>query len=158
MKRSVLFLLIMTSLIIPLQRGNLWAQEFDAKTEVERYVVSFWRVDLSGADFKMGIKQQIQVFFIAPTERSAYDMQPDPDFQGNRTGLKVDFSVGNGSVTYADTSWFDVDVELTPGFYEMAVKVIDQNGLESKYWEKTFTFLILKNISPKRGKLMSVRY
>lgn len=158
MKRLILFLLIITSPLVPLGKGEIFCQEFDAKTEVDRYVVSFWRVDLSSAQFKIGVSQQIQVHFIAPEGRMDYSMQPDTEFKGNRTGLKVDFDVGNGSVTYADTSWFDVDVELVAGYYEMAVKVIDKSGLESKYWGETFTFLVSKKISPKQGKLVRVRY
>lgn len=158
--RMLVFYWVVLLFIMIFLVGILRGQSFDAKTEADRYVVSFWRVDLAEADFTIGEKGRIKVIFLAPDSRKPYDEQADMIFKGSRKGMRIDFDIGNGSVVYtnSDTAWFDVDFELMRGFYEMAVKIVDKAGLESKYWGETFTFYVEKKLTPKRGKLVRVRF
>lgn len=158
MKILILVLLILTLTLIPFGKGDIYCQSFDAKTEVGRYEVVFFKVEQVRFDYDIEKEGKIRVHFVAPDKRLDFVKQQDMERKGKTTGITVNFDIGNGSVVYGDTSWFDIDYQLTPGFYEMAVRTVDKQELTSKFWAKSFVFLVMDRVAPGQGELMKLTF
>ena len=137
---------IFVILIGLLGAGCLPAQQMNPKTDIGKYVLTFYAISdtVVAPIFVPG--DTITIDWIQPMRRWKYEEQPDPVF-GNHTGAKYSIEIPNDLVSYESDSLATARqvVILPESNYEITIRAVDTRGNSSKESDP-FKFALISGV------------